>query len=386
MSARLYLDYMATTPLDPRVRAAMMPFLEEDFGNPHSDHHYGWRAAGAIDQAAVQIAKLINADASEIVFTSGATEANNMAVQGVCRSNTRRGNHIIVSSIEHKCVLNAALHFVDQEFDVEMLPVGSTGIVDVELLASRLRPDTALVSIMLANNEIGALQPVAEIGRLCRERGIVCHSDAAQAVGKIPVDVEALNVDLLSISAHKLYGPKGAGALYISDGCPVELTPLTFGGAQQNGRRAGTLSPFLCVGLGEACRLATELLPVELADVARLRALLIALLRAAFPNCALNGDEERSLNGCVSMRLPGIDAESLLTALHGKLAVSSSSACNAGLIEPSYVLMALGLSLEEANSTIRFGFGRFTTEEEIERAASLIVQKVGVSKRFSLAG
>ena len=373
MSRPIYLDYMATTPLDPRVRAAMIPYLEDEFGNPHSDHAYGWRAAAAVDQAASELARLIRADANEIVFTSGATEANNMAIQGVCRSAERRGNHILVSSIEHKCVLNTARHFGESGFECEIVPVNQSGLVDTEYVISRLRDDTALVSIMLVNNEIGTIQPVRSIADTCRERGIVFHTDAAQAVGKIALDVDELNIDLLSLSGHKFYGPKGIGCLFISKNCPLRLEPLMHGGAQQDGRRAGTLAPFLCVGLGEAARLSAELLPAELEQTERLKALLMAQLKEAFPTILVNGDEDSSIAGCLNVSLPGIDAESALTALHRNLSISTSSACNAGLFETSYVLAALGRTPQEASASIRFGLGRFTTEDEIERAVSLLV-------------
>lgn len=386
MSAPIYLDYMATTPLDPRVREAMAPYLETEFGNPHSDHAYGWRAADAIENAAAKVAQLIKADPNEIVFTSGATEANNMAVQGVCRSSQRRGNHVVVSSIEHKCVLQTAKAFAPHGFEIEVVSVGPTGVVDADDFIDRLRPDTALASVMLANNEIGTLQPVAKIAAACRERGIVCHTDAAQAVGKITVDVEALNIDLLSLSGHKLYGPKGIGALFISKHCPIALEPLMHGGAQQDGRRAGTLPPFLCVGLGEACRLAKDILPAELEHIERLRSLLLSRLSDAVPHFVINGDATQSLPGCVNVRFPGADAESLLMSLHRSVAISTSSACNAGLIEPSYVLMALGLTPEEASASIRFGFGRFTTDLEVESAIGLIGNKLAASSPIVAVG
>lgn len=375
MTNRIYLDYQATTPLDPRVRAAMQPFLEDRYGNPHSDHVFGWEAAEAVDAAARNVAGLIGAAAGEIVFTSGATESNNLAVQGIARSNERRGNHVVTTAIEHKCVLNSTLALRKWGFTVEVLPVDRWGRVDPGALRAVLRADTALVSVMMANNEVGTVQPIAEVGTLCRERGIVFHTDAAQAIGKLPVDVDELNVDLLSISGHKLYGPKGVGALYVSRQCPAALEPLIVGGAQQQGLRAGTVPTFLCVGLGEACRIAKEELVQDRRHCETLRDGFWSVLSSRVPDAIVNGDPERRLPGNLNVLFPGTDVDSLLSSLQGQIAASTGSACNAGLIEPSYVLLALGLTLEEASSSIRFGFGRFATMDDIVRAAELIADK-----------
>ena len=375
MTNRIYLDYQATTPLDPRVRAAMQPFLGDRYGNPHSEHVFGWEAAEAVDDAARNVAGLIGAATGEIVFTSGATEANNLAVQGIARSDERRGNHVVITAIEHKCVLNSALTLRKWGFSVEVLPVDRWGRVDPEEVRAVLRDDTALVSVMMANNEIGTVQPIAEIGALCQERGIAFHTDAAQAIGKLRVDVGQLNVDLLSISGHKLYGPKGVGALYVSRQCPAALEPLIVGGAQQQGLRAGTVPTFLCVGLGEACRIAKEELEQDRRHCETLRDGFWSALSSRVPDAAVNGDPKRRLPGNLNVLFPGTDADSVLSSLQGQIAASTGSACNAGLIEPSYVLLALGLTVEEANSSIRFGFGRFACMEDIVRAADLIADK-----------
>lgn len=375
MSDRIYLDYQATTPLDPRVRAAMEPYLTGSFGNPHSNHTFGWEAAAATENAATAVASLIGASPGEVVFTSGATEANNLAIQGIARSDGRRGNHIVTTAVEHKCVLNSALSLRRWGFEVDVVPVERSGRIDLKALRAALRDDTALVSVMMANNEVGTVQPITEIGALCRERGIVFHTDAAQAVGKLSIDVAEINVDLLSLSGHKLYGPKGIGALYVSRHCPVSLEPLIFGGAQQQGLRAGTVPPFLCVGLGEACRIAGAELERDWAHCEALRDALWSGLSARIPGLVVNGDMDHRLPGNLNVLFPNADADSLLSALQGKIAASTGSACNAGLIEPSYVLLALGLTPEEANNSIRFGFGRFTSINDVERAADLVANK-----------
>jgi cysteine desulfurase len=372
MNAPIYLDYQASTPLDPAVGAAMRPYLDGWVGNPHSDHAFGWDAASIVDDARAAVADLIGADPGEIVITSGATEANNLGMRGLIHAAARHRNHVVVTAIEHKCVLASALSLREHGFDVDIVPVEPNGIVDPDRIERALRDETVLVSIMLANNEIGTLQPVAEIAEVCRARGIVVHTDAAQAVGKIPVDVVRLGVDLLSLSAHKIYGPQGIGALYISRDCPVALQPLILGGAQQDGRRAGTVPVLLCAGLGIACKIAGERMTSDHAQALRLRTLFLDALRSELPNLAVNGDSEKRLPGNLNIRLPGCDAESLLVRLRGQLAASTGSACNSGLIEPSYVLLALGLTLDEANSSIRFGFGRFTTVDEIERAVAAL--------------
>ncbi|WP_282610853.1 cysteine desulfurase family protein [Pelagibius sp. Alg239-R121] len=376
MPERIYLDYQATTPLDPRVRDAMLPYFDGTFGNPHSEHVYGWEAASAVNGAAGQIADLIGATPSEIIFTSGATEANNLAIMGWARSKHRRGHHIITTAIEHKCVLNTAAALVSEGFIIEVLPVDQEGRVDPAQVQTALREDTALVSVMTASNEIGTIQPITEIGEVCRAHGVVFHTDAAQALGKLPIDVTALNVDLLSMSSHKLYGPKGIGALYVSDYLKPKLAPLILGGAQQDGLRAGTLAPMLCAGFGEACRIAAVEMEHDDAHCRMLKARFKAALEARLGSLQVNGNLTESLPTCLNVRLPTDDAQSIVLALEGCVAASNGSACNSGLIEPSYVLTALGLTFEEANASLRFGFGRGTTENEVDRAANLIASKV----------
>ncbi len=386
MRERIYLDYQATTPLDSRVLDAMLPYLEDRFGNPHSEHLFGWETAEAVEEAARNVAALIGADPGEIIFTSGATEANNLAIQGIARSNGRRGNHIVTTAIEHKCVLNTALSLCNSGITVDVIPVDERGLVDLAALKTTVTDATAMVSVMTASNEIGTVQPIAEIGAFCRERGVVFHTDAAQAAGKLPIDVAVLNIDLLSLSGHKFYGPKGIGALYVSRHCPVPLAPLIIGGVQQQGLRAGTVAPFLCVGLGEACRIAGTELSQERAHCEALRDSFWSILSSYLPDAAINGDMVRRLPHNLNIVFPGTDADSLLASVQGEIAASTGSACNAGLIEPSYVLLALGLTLEEANSSIRFGFGRFTSMDDVERAAMLLADKVGHSHRtFAVA-
>lgn len=382
----VYLDYQASTPLDPRVLAAMQPLLEDGFGNPHSEHAHGWEAAQAIEQAASEIAALIGAAPGEIVFTSGATEANNLALQGMARSARRRGDHIVVSAIEHKCVLATASWLERQGFRIDVIPVSPDGLIKLDALANVLAPNTALVSVMLANNEIGVIQPVAEIGALCRERGIPFHTDAAQAAGKIPVDVHRQHIDMLSLSGHKMYGPKGIGALYVSRPIAPILDPLIIGGAQQGGLRAGTVPPFLCAGLGAACRIAAQDMEKDRAHCRALRAAFLETLTALLPDIAVNGDRERRLPGNLNIRFSGVDADSLLTALHRQVSASTGSACNAGLIEPSYVLRALGLNGDQIRSCIRFGFGRQSTMEEIKWSAKIVADKaISLSDRLAVA-
>jgi cysteine desulfurase len=381
VNAPIYLDYQASTPLDPAVDAAMRPFLDPWVGNPHSDHAFGWRAASTVEDARTAVADLIGADSGEIVITSGATEANNLALQGLIRTSRRHRDHVVVTAIEHKCVLASALFLEEHGFRVDVVPVEPNGIVDPGRIDRVLSDNTALVSVMLANNEIGTLQPVAEIADLCRPRGIVLHTDGAQAVGKLPVDVASLGVDLLSLSGHKIYGPQGIGALYISRDCPVAVRPVLLGGAQQDGRRAGTVPVMLCAGLAAACKIAGERMTGDQAHELRVRTLFLDALRSKFAHVSVNGDLGKRLSGNLNIRLSGCDAESLLARLRGQLAASTGSACNSGLIEPSYVLLALGLTLEEVNSSIRFGFGRFTTVDDIERAVAALAWAATSSPR-----
>ena len=372
----IYLDFPATTPMDAEVGAAMRPYMNELFGNPHSDHAHGLAPSEAIDEAIRHVATLIGADPGEIVFTSGATEANNHAIKGVMRSGDRRGDHVVVSAIEHRCVLEAARSLRAHGYEVTEVPPGPDGVVRPDAIEAAIRPDTALVSLMLVNNEVGSRQLVREVAAAVRAAGAVMHTDAAQAVGKIPVDVAELGVHLLSLSGHKFYGPKGIGALYVSTDCPVRLEPLIYGGGQQAGRRGGTLPTFLCVGLGEAARIAAERMGQDTEARSWVAATFEAALRGATTGVAMNGPSGQTRGIADSYRFEGADAASVLQLLYGKVSASMGSACRAGSIEPSHVLVAMGLTPEQANQSIRFGFGRATTEDEARCAAAMVADAV----------
>ena len=345
------------------------------FGNPHSEHIFGWKSAEAIDRAQGLIASLIGAEPSEILFTSGATESNNLAIQGILRNNKSKSKHLVTTSIEHKCVLNTALAMKKYGYLVDIVPVEKNGIIDVGKIESALTRDTLMVSVMLVNNEIGTIQPVREIGELCSKKGIAFHVDAAQAIGKVPINVEEMKIDLLSISGHKVYAPKGIGALYVSHHYSSRIEPIIFGGAQQNNLRAGTVPAFLCAGLGEACKIAEEEMEKDRTHNLLLRDALIDGLRAHFPDLVINGDLHQRIPGNLNIQLPGVDSDALVTALQNKVAFSTGAACNAGIVEPSYVLTALGLNIDEINCSIRLGVGRFTSLEEVNRAIDLISEK-----------
>jgi cysteine desulfurase len=369
----VYLDHHATTPLDPRVLDAMLPYFTERFGNPHSAQHaYGWDAERAVERARAQVAGLIGALPEEIVFTSGATEANNLAIRGVAaRAGDRQ--HVVSCATEHPCVLETCRAMRQGGFELSELPVQPDGLLDLDRLSAALRPHTAVASIMTANHEIGVVQPIAEIAKLCHERGVLLHTDAAQAVGRIPLDVTALGVDLLSLSAHKLYGPKGIGALYVRRG--LHLAPLLAGGSQERGLRPGTLPTPLCIGFGTACALAQAELAAEAARVRALRDRLYDGLRQALPEVRLNGAAGRRLPNNLNLCLPGVDAEDLLAGLP-ELALSTGAACASATQEPSPVLRALGLSDEDIQGSIRIGLGRTSTAAEIEFAIERIVAGV----------
>ncbi|KAG8526660.1 uncharacterized protein KY384_008089 [Bacidia gigantensis] len=380
----IYLDMQATTPTDPRVLDAMLPFFTGLYGNPHSrTHAYGWESEKAVEQAREHIANLIGADPKEIIFTSGATESNNMSLKGVARFFGRSGKkkHIITTQTEHKCVLDSARHLQDEGFEVTYLPVQGNGIVDLQELERTVRPDTALVSIMTVNNEIGVIQPMKEIGEICRRKKTFFHTDAAQAVGKIPIKVDEWNVDLMSISSHKIYGPKGIGACYVRRRPRVRLDPIISGGGQERGLRSGTLAPPLVVGFGEACRIAKEEMPY---DSARIRHLSDRLLQGllSLEHTSQNGDPERFYPGCVNVSFAYVEGESLLMALKD-IALSSGSACTSASLEPSYVLRALGNSDESAHSSIRFGIGRFTTEGEVDYVLKAVKERVTFLRELS---
>mgnify|MGYP003627345489 CR=1 FL=1 len=376
MNAPIYLDYQATTPTDPRVLDVMWPYFGERFANPHSVEHAAGRAVEErVEEARAEIAKLIGAEPREIVFTSGATEANNMAILGAGRFRAtiaKDRNHIVTLETEHKCVLESVRQLGNEGLRVDFLPVEPDGLVDLDRLADAITAETALVSVMAANNEIGVLQPIAEIGALCRAKGAWFHTDAAQAFGKLPLDVREQHIDLLSISGHKIYGPKGIGALYVRRRPRVRLQPLFFGGGQERGFRSGTLPAPLCIGLGEAARIAGEDMAADAERLRNLRDRLLARIRAGIPDVRINGDSERRLPHNLNLTFPGVNAQELLAAVP-ELALSTGSACSSAAVEPSYVLAALGLSEADARSTVRLALGRPTTAAEVDAAAVRLV-------------
>ncbi len=379
----IYLDYQATTPCDPRVVDKMLPWFTQKFGNPHSRNHaYGWAAEEAVEVAREQIAAIIGADPKEIIFTSGATESNNLAISGVAQFYKDKKNHVITVVTEHKCVLDTCRHLEQEGFKVTYLPVKSNGLIDLAELEAAITDQTALVSVMAVNNEIGVIQPITEIGALCRKKGVFFHTDCAQAVGKIPLDVNASNIDLMSISGHKIYGPKGIGALYVRRRPRVRLVPLIHGGGQERGMRSGTLATPLCVGLGEACAIAKEEMGAEAVRLTALRDKMLAGLRAKLPEVYLNGDLEQRIPGNLNISFAFVEGEGLMMGVKG-LAVSSGSACTSASLEPSYVLRALGLDAEMAHTSLRFGLGRFTTEADIEFAIDHVVSAVNHLRELS---
>ncbi|KAJ3143756.1 cysteine desulfurase [Irineochytrium annulatum] len=376
----------ATSPMDPRVLDAMIPYMTQQYGNPHSrTHFYGWESEEAVEEARSRVAKLIGAsDPKEIVFTSGATESNNMSVKGVARFYKAGGkkNHVITTRTEHKCVLDSCRVLQEEGVDVTYLAVKQNGLVDLKVLEEAIRPETALVSVMAVNNEIGVIQPLSEIGKLCRSKKVFFHTDAAQAVGKIPIDVNAMNIDLLSISGHKLYGPKGIGALYVRRKPRVRLEPLQSGGGQERGLRSGTVPTQLVVGLGEACKVASEEMEYDHKRIKALSDRLIKGITSKVDHVIRNGDPNASYPGCVNLSFEYVEGESLLMALK-EIALSSGSACTSASLEPSYVLRALGADDETAHSSIRFGIGRFTTEEEVDYVVDRVVKHVGKLREMS---
>ncbi|WP_322086429.1 IscS subfamily cysteine desulfurase [Burkholderia sp. BCC1999] len=383
MSSRpIYMDYSATTPVDPRVVDKMVPFLHERFGNPASrSHSYGWDAEQAVEEARAHVAALLGADPREIVWTSGATEGNNLAIKGAAHFYQGRGKHLVTVKTEHKAVLDTCRELERQGFDVTYLDVREDGLVDLDALRQALRGDTILVSVMLANNETGVIQPVAEIGALCRARGIVFHCDAVQAAGKIPVDVNALNVDLLTVTAHKVYGPKGIGALYVRRKPRVRIEAQMHGGGHERGMRSGTLPTHQIVGMGEAFRLAKEEMGEESRRVGALRDRLLAGL-STLDEVYVNGDLTRRIPHNLNVSFNFVEGESLIMGIKG-VAVSSGSACTSASLEPSYVLRALGRSDELAHSSIRFTLGRFTTEAEVDSVIAQVRDTVGKLRALS---
>ena len=379
----IYLDYQATTPMDPRVLEAMMPYFTYKFGNPHSrSHSYGWEAEEGVEKARAQVAKLIGADEKEVIFTSGATESNNLAIRGVAEFYKDRRNHIVTTVTEHKCVLDTCRHLEQQGFDVTYLPVQKNGLVDLEALRAAVTDKTVVVSIMAVNNEIGVIQPLAEIGKICREKKAFFHTDAAQAVGKIPMDVEAMKIDLMSISGHKIYGPKGIGALYVRRKPRVRLVPLIVGGGQERGFRSGTLPTPLCVGLGEAAEIAMKEMDAESKRLAKLQARMLKGLNAKLTDIHVNGDLEHRIPGNLNIGFAYVEGESLMMGIKG-LSVSSGSACTSASLEPSYVLRALGVEEDMAHTSLRIGLGRFTTEQEVDTAVDELVRHVNKLRAMS---
>ncbi len=363
----IYLDNHSTTPVDPLVLEAMMPYFTNCFGNASSKSHcFGWKAEFAVEKAREQVAKILGADTQEIIFTSGATESNNFTLLGITEKYKNKGKHIITSQVEHKCILEACKYLEKHGYAVTYLPVDEFGQVSVESVRKALRPDTILISIMFANNEVGTINPIAAIGALAHEKGILFHTDAAQAVGKVPINVKEMNIDLLSLSAHKMYGPKGCGALYIRRKDPhVEIDPIMHGGGQERGLRSGTLNVPGIVGLGAACECARVNMPAEEERIRQYREMLFEGLYKELGDIKLNGHQTERLPQSLNLSFPFIESDSLVAGLKS-IAVSSTSACMSAASIPSYVLKAMGLCDELMHSSVRFGLGRFTTQEEIE--------------------
>lgn len=381
----IYMDYHATTPLDPRVLETMLPYFSETFGNAASrTHRFGWTAEAAVEDARDTIAQFIGAESGkEIAFTSGATESDNLAVKGVAEYYKSRGNHIITTVIEHKAVLDSCKRLEKEGFEVTYLPVDKTGLVDPESVRAAITDKTILVSVMLANNEVGTIQPIGEIGRITRERGVLFHCDAVQGLGKTPFDVKEMNVDLASLTAHKLYGPKGVGALYIRRSKPrVRLAAQMDGGGHERGNRSGTLNVPGIVGFAKACQIMHEEGAQEAVKLQALRDRLHQRIASRLDLVTLNGHPERRLPGNLNLSFSFVEGEGLMMAIKD-VAVSSGSACTSASLEPSYVLRSMGLDEELAHSSIRFGLGRFTTEEEVDYVADLVVQKVQKLREMS---
>jgi cysteine desulfurase len=381
----IYLDNHATTPLDPRVLEAMLPYFTDKFGNAASrNHQFGWDAEAAVTAAREQVAKLIGATAKEIVFTSGATESDNLAVKGAAEAGRQKGNHIITVVTEHKAVLDSCKHLQKEGYQVTYLPVQPDGLIDLQQLKEAITDKTILVSIMAANKETGVLQPMEEIGQLCRDRGVLFHSDAVQAAGKVPLDVNSMNLDLVSLTAHKFYGPKGCGALYVRSREPrVQLSALIDGGGHEQGMRSGTLNVPGIVGFGKACEVAREEMADESRRVGALRDRLRDRLSARLEEVSINGSMQHRLPGNLNMSFGYVDGESLLTGVNQDMAVSSGAACTSAKLDPSYVLKALGLSDDAANSSLRFGIGRFNTEAEIDYVAERVAEVVSSLRELS---
>nr|WP_293262221.1 IscS subfamily cysteine desulfurase [Oryzomicrobium sp.] len=378
----IYLDYSATTPVDPRVAEKMIPFLVENFGNPASrSHSFGWTAEAAVEEAREQVAALVNADPKEIVWTSGATESNNLAIKGAANFYSGKGKHLITVKTEHKAVLDTMRELERQGFEVTYLDVQDNGLLDLEAFKAAIRPDTILASVMYVNNEIGVVQPIAELGEICRAKGVIFHVDSAQATGKVDIDLSTLKVDLMSFSAHKTYGPKGIGALYVRRKPRIRLEAQMHGGGHERGMRSGTLATHQIVGMGEAFRLAKEEMASENARIAKLQQRLLKGL-TDMQEVYVNGDLIHRVPHNLNISFAYVEGESMIMAVKD-LAVSSGSACTSASLEPSYVLRALGRNDELAHSSIRFSIGRFTTEEEIDYTIDLMHKKIGKLRELS---
>lgn len=378
----IYLDYSATTPVDPRVAEKMIPYLVEKFGNPASrSHAYGWEADTAVEEARAQVAALVGADAKDIIWTSGATESNNLALKGAAHFYSGKGKHLITVSTEHKAVLDTMRELERQGFEVTYLEPNEQGLITLDQFRAALRPDTIVASVMAVNNEIGVIQPIAELGEICREKGVIFHVDAAQATGKMPIDLTTLKVDLMSFSAHKTYGPKGVGALYVRRKPRIRLEAQMHGGGHERGLRSGTLATHQIVGMGEAFRIAREEMDSELARIGKLRDRLLQGLRD-IEETYVNGDLDQRVPHNLNISFNYVEGESMIMAVKD-IAVSSGSACTSASLEPSYVLRALGRSDELAHSSIRFTLGRFTTEEEIDYTINLLHAKIAKLRELS---
>lgn len=379
----IYLDYSATTPVDPRVAEKMIPYLCEKFGNPASrSHAYGWEAEKAVDEARAEVAAYINADPKEIVWTSGATESDNLAVKGAAHFYKDKGKHLITVKTEHKAILDSMRHLEMEGYEVTYLDVQENGLLDLKALEAAMRPDTTLVSVMAVNNEIGVIQDIAAIGEMCRSRGIIFHCDATQAPGKMVLDTQKLKVDLMSLSSHKVYGPKGIGALYVRRKPRVRIEPQIHGGGHERGMRSGTLAVHQIVGMGEAYRIARLEQAKDIEHCLKLRERLLSGILKNIPDVVVNGDMEHRVCTNLNISFAYVEGESLMMALKD-IAVSSGSACTSASLEPSYVLRALGRDDELAHSSIRFTFGRFTTEEEIDYTVKLLTEQVAKLREMS---
>jgi len=376
MDKAIYMDYQATTPVDPRVLEAMLPWFTERYGNSSSGHSFGWMAKEAVDKAREEIAGVIGAGPREIIFTSGATESNNLVIKGIAEAYIKQGRHIISCPTEHKAVIEPLKYLAIHGWEITWLSVDSEGMIDLDELSAAIRPDTVMVSLMAVNNEIGVIHPLEEIGRLTRERGVLFHVDAAQGYGKIPIDVNSMNIDMMSLSGHKIYGPKGIGALYLRRRNPrVRPTPILHGGDQEEGMRSGTHDVPGIVGFGKAALISLESMDSEAEFLLGLRTRFLEGLRATLPDIRVNGHLERRVPGNLSVSFDGIEGDALRMNIR-QLAVSSGSACTFASVDPSHVLLALGIEPHLAEASLRFGFGRFSTKGESDRALELVVEAV----------